>query len=75
MPRTDSSEENAVTVVAIEGTWIVPVEAARRLGVHANTIRRWVDAGRLLGIRTISGRLIDADAVERLRAEREADDS
>lgn len=64
-----------MTVVAIEGTWIVPVEAARRLGVHTNTIRRWMDAGSLLGIRTISGRLIDADAVERLRAEREADDS
>ena len=64
-----------MTVVAIKGTWLVPVEAARRLGVHTNTIRRWVDAGRLLGIRTISGRLIEAGAVERLRAEREAGDS
>lgn len=42
--------------------------AARRLGVTSQTVRRWIDEGRLSGHRTATGRyLVDAAEVERLR--------
>jgi excisionase family DNA binding protein len=44
-------------------------EAARRLGVHENTIRNWVEHGRMQFVRLpVSGfRRLDARDVERLR--------
>jgi excisionase family DNA binding protein len=49
--------------------------AARRLGVSKDWVRRAVDAGRVLAIRTASGqRLVDVDDLERLALERERGD-
>ena len=36
--------------------WIELAEAARILGVHPSTLRRWADAGKIDFIRTLSGR-------------------
>jgi excisionase family DNA binding protein len=45
-------------------------EAAKRLGVHPKTLRRWTDAGRLPFIRLPSGhRRFRADLIERLTRE------
>jgi excisionase family DNA binding protein len=47
-------------------------EAARRLEVSPDSIRRWVDAGTLAAVKTESGqRLIDREALEALVAERQ----
>jgi molybdopterin-binding protein len=48
-----------------------PGEAADRLGVSVDTIRRWADAGRLGTVRTAGGqREVDDADVARLLAER-----
>jgi excisionase family DNA binding protein len=52
--------------------YIGPSEAARRLGVSAATVRDWLAAGKLTGLRTGIGGVLDAPAVERLAAERAA---
>jgi excisionase family DNA binding protein len=52
--------------------WMTPAQAARVLGVSAERVRQLADAGYLAHQRTILGRIIDAESVERLRAEREA---
>ena len=36
--------------------WIEIAEAARVLGVHASTLRRWADEGKIAHVRTLSGR-------------------
>ncbi len=46
-------------------------EAARRLDVSVRWIHKLTAAGRLPYVRTPLGRLIDAEAVEKLRSERE----
>ena len=47
-------------------------EAARRLGVSAQTVRHWADRGKLAVMRTGSGqRLFDDADVEQLRRKRE----
>jgi DNA-binding transcriptional MerR regulator len=51
---------------------LTPAQAALRLGVTPAMIRHWADRGRLTCERTPLGRLVDADSVERLRAERAA---
>jgi len=46
-------------------------ESARRAGVSADTMRAWVDSGKVEAIRTARGvRLIDEESLERLIAER-----
>ncbi len=50
---------------------LTPAEAARQLGVHVGTIRRWTREGHLEEQRTAGGhRRIPRAAVERLRTER-----
>lgn len=45
-------------------------QAARRLGVHQNTLRQWADKGRVKHIRLMSGvRRFDPDEIERIRVE------
>lgn len=34
---------------------LTPAEAARIFGVHAKTVSRWADAGRLSAVRTMGG--------------------
>ncbi|HEX9013842.1 MAG TPA: helix-turn-helix domain-containing protein [Anaerolineaceae bacterium] len=36
--------------------WLEVYEAARLLGVHQSTLRRWADAGKISHMRTLSGR-------------------
>lgn len=43
-------------------------EAAKALGVHENTLRRWADAGLIQVVRLPSGvRRVPADEIERLQ--------
>lgn len=45
-------------------------EAAKRLGVHINTLRRWVESGRIHAVRLPSGyRRFEVREIERLRRE------
>ncbi len=45
-------------------------EAARRVGVHANTLRSWADKGLVKAIRLPSGyRRFTAEEIERIRTE------
>ncbi len=37
--------------------WLTPKDIANALGVHRNTVARWVTTGRLSAIRTPSGRV------------------
>jgi len=43
--------------------YILPVEAGRVLGCHARTVARWLDEGKIAGVRTPFGRLVKVDAV------------
>lgn len=53
--------------MATESTSLTVREAARRLGVHENTIRRYADRGLIRAVRLPSGvRRIQRDDVERL---------
>ncbi|MBB1074766.1 IS607 family transposase [Rhodoferax sp. 4810] len=52
-------------------TYVTTREAAKRLGCHPETLRRWADAGKIPHIRTSSGqRRYDVDAYLGLRKER-----
>ncbi len=43
---------------------LTPAEAARLFGVHARTLKRWCDAGRLVTRRTVGGhRRVTVDSV------------
>jgi excisionase family DNA binding protein len=45
-------------------------EAARRLGIHDNTLRQWADRGKVKHVRLMSGvRRFDPDEIERVRRE------
>lgn len=45
-------------------------QAASRLGVNQNTLRRWADAGRVPHVRTLAGqRRFEVAVIERLRRE------
>lgn len=48
--------------------WLTAGEAAHRLGVSIETVRRYLDEGRLVGYTLPSGhRRIDATSVDKLR--------
>ena len=45
-------------------------EAARRLGIHENTLRQWADRGKVKHVRLMSGvRRFDPEEIERIRRE------
>ncbi len=45
-------------------------EAARRLGIHQNTLRQWADRGRVKHVKLISGvRRFEPAEIERVRRE------
>ncbi len=52
--------------------YVTPAEAARRLGLSVEMVRAWLRTGRIEHVRTPLGRLIPAEEVERIRAERQA---
>lgn len=52
-------------------TWMRVSEAARRLGVTLEMVRRWAASGRLTAVRTPYGHLVEPGSVERLARERE----
>ncbi|MDE1948409.1 MAG: response regulator [Burkholderiales bacterium] len=55
---------------------ITTAQAAKRLGVSAQTVQKWVDAGYLPAWKTVGGhRRLDAEAVERMAVERRSGDS
>jgi excisionase family DNA binding protein len=63
-----------------DGTWLLPSEVASVLGVHVNTVHRYVADGRLdepVKVRRLpSGhRRIHKDSVGRLQAEMQGDDT
>lgn len=62
----------AERAVAEVSRWMAPSEAGAALGVSADTIARWVRAGKLAGEMTPRGVLVDRADVERLRQQREA---
>lgn len=51
--------------------WLTPTQAAARLGCSKLTVLRWADSGRLPVLRTPLGRLLRAEDVQALAAERE----
>jgi excisionase family DNA binding protein len=44
--------------------WLRVSEAARRLGLSADTVRAWVRSGKLRAVKTSYGRLIDPVSVD-----------
>ncbi len=61
MPDSDAMENKTMTTA----------QAAKRLGVSPQTVQKWVDAGYLPAWKTVGGhRRLDADAVERMVANR-----
>src|SRR6266511_13482 len=66
--------DNCMDVEDAEPAYLGVREAARRLGVHENTVRNWVRAGILQSARIPGSRFhrFDARDVERLRQERGA---
>ncbi|TAK32623.1 MAG: DNA-binding protein [Chloroflexota bacterium] len=54
--------------------WLTPAQAGTWLGVSAQRIRQLLDEGRLQGIRTPLGRLIDPESVETLARQRKEGD-
>lgn len=65
----------ALTVAADAGTDLIGTrEAARRLGVHENTVRNWAGSGTLRVAKTLPGskyRRFDPRDVEELRRDME----
>lgn len=61
-----------MTTLAMESDFLSPTQASIELRVSAARIRQMIDEGKLPAIVTPLGRLIPADAVEKLRQEREA---
>jgi excisionase family DNA binding protein len=56
----------AVPVPPLSGKLLGVQETADRLGVHANTVRNWVRAGRLRAARPLPGLKFDPAEVERV---------
>lgn len=57
-------------MVMVMEKYMAPNAAALALGVSAQTVVIWFDNGKLRGVRTPIGRLIEREAVEELVAER-----
>jgi excisionase family DNA binding protein len=56
--------------MSLEVEYLSPSQAAARVGVSHQTIVAWMDAGRLRGLRTPIGRLIEKQDAERVAQER-----
>ena len=54
-----------------QSNWLSPAEAARELGLTTQRIRQLMAEGQLGHQWTPLGRLVDADAVEALKAQRD----
>ena len=54
----------------IDQDWLTPTQARRRLELSAKRVCQLTVAGRLPGVRTALGRLLDPRDVERLAEER-----
>lgn len=52
--------------------WMTPTQAAFRLRVSTEAVRKYCNQGYLVAVRTGNGRLIDPASVERLAKERAA---
>jgi predicted site-specific integrase-resolvase len=50
--------------------WLSLSQAAVQLGCSAQSVRDWAEAGKVIGVRTPLGRLVSAEDVARLAAER-----
>ena len=61
-----------VTEVANMTRMLSIAQAARESGVHVNTVRRWIDTGRLDAIQTFYGRAIPRESFEELMRQRRA---
>ena len=59
-------------VMSAEVEYLSPSQAAARVGVSHQTIVAWMDAGRLRGLRTPIGRLIEKQDADRVAAARQA---
>lgn len=59
-----------MSVAPSPGEWLSPSQAANRLGLSGQQVRRLADDGKLTSQTTALGRLIAADSVEALRQER-----
>lgn len=59
-----------VTEIANMTRMLTIAQAARESCVHVNTVRRWIDAGRLDVLQTPYGRIIDRSSFEEFLRDR-----
>ena len=47
-------------------------QASRRAGTHVNTIRRWIETGRIHAVETPLGKVVDSESLEEFLRSRAA---
>lgn len=67
MTTDDTEHEGGLEVLG----WPRPSDAGRQLGVSAAQVKQLEAKGKLRGVRTTYGRLIDPASIEALRRERQ----
>ena len=68
--QTDKERLTAVKLKELED-WLTSSEAAERIGISRQGLHKsYLDNGKLRGVKTHAGWLIDPDDVERVRRER-----